>query len=136
MSTADVLRQVWLFSGLTEEQLDAISSFTFQKTFEPGEMIVEEGRTGNGLYMIMSGSEFARASSASSNRLLIRRCNRSVAMIGGYYRYPGQLSIGWDFNRTKREGQCAPATMGRLSRSSRGIYRLARMERRSETSGP
>jgi signal-transduction protein with cAMP-binding, CBS, and nucleotidyltransferase domain len=55
MSTSDVLRNVWLFSGLTDEQLDAISSFTFQKTFEPGEMIVEEGHTGNGLYMIMSG---------------------------------------------------------------------------------
>ena len=55
MSTADVLRQVWLFSGLSEEQLDAVSSFTFQKTFAPGELIVEEGHTGNGLYVVVSG---------------------------------------------------------------------------------
>ena len=41
MSTADVLSNVWLFSGLSEEQLEAMASFTFQKTFEPGEMIVE-----------------------------------------------------------------------------------------------
>ena len=56
MSKADVLRQVWLFAGLDEEQLDAVSSFTFQKSFSPGELIVEEGRTGNGLYAIISGN--------------------------------------------------------------------------------
>ena len=56
MSTADVLRQVWLFAGLDEDQLDAVSSFTFQKSFDPGELIVEEGRTGNGLYAIISGN--------------------------------------------------------------------------------
>ena len=56
MSTADVLRQVWLFAGLDDQQLDAVSSLTFQKTFGPGELIVEEGRTGNGLYAIISGN--------------------------------------------------------------------------------
>ena len=56
MSTADVLSQVWLFAGLDEQQLDAISSLTFQKKFGPGELIVEEGRTGNGLYAIISGN--------------------------------------------------------------------------------
>ncbi len=56
MSTAEVLRQVWLFSGLDEQQLEAVSSFTFQKGFGPGELIVEEGRTGNGLYAIISGN--------------------------------------------------------------------------------
>ena len=55
MSTADVLRQVWLFSGLDQGALDAISGFTFQKTFGPGDLIVEEGRTGNGLYVVISG---------------------------------------------------------------------------------
>ena len=55
MSTADVLSQVWLFSGLGQADLDAMSSFTFQKTFDPGELIVEEGRTGNGLYVVISG---------------------------------------------------------------------------------
>ena len=56
MSTVDVLRQVWLFSGLDEQQLEAVSSLTFQKKFSPGELIVEEGRTGNGLYAIISGN--------------------------------------------------------------------------------
>lgn len=56
MPATEVLGQVWLFSGLTESQLEAVSSFTFQKKFGPGEMIVEEGRTGNGLYIVMSGN--------------------------------------------------------------------------------
>ena len=56
MSTVDVLRQVWLFSGLDQDQLEAVSNFTFQKNFSPGELIVEEGRTGNGLYAIISGN--------------------------------------------------------------------------------
>lgn len=53
--SAEVLRKVWLFSELTDDQLDSISSFTFDKTFETGEVIVEEGQTGNGLYVIVSG---------------------------------------------------------------------------------
>ena len=56
MSTVDILRQVWLFSGLDEQQLEAVSGFTFQKSFGPGELIVEEGRTGNGMYAIISGN--------------------------------------------------------------------------------
>ena len=52
----DVLSRVWLFAGLSEDQLESISSFTFQKAFSPGELIIEEGETGNGLYIIISGN--------------------------------------------------------------------------------
>ncbi len=54
--SAEVLRKVWLFSELTDDQLDSISSFTFEKEFSAGELIVEEGQTGNGLYVIVSGN--------------------------------------------------------------------------------
>ena len=56
MSTADELRRVWLFEELTEDQLDSLSPFTYRKKFGPGELIVEEGHTGNGLYLIVSGN--------------------------------------------------------------------------------
>ena len=56
MSTADELWQVWLFEGLTEDQLNSLSPFTYRKKFGPGELIVEEGHTGNGLYLIVSGN--------------------------------------------------------------------------------
>ncbi len=76
MSTADVLRDVWLFSGLDEQQLDAVSSLTFQKKFGPGELIVEEGRTGNGLYAIISGN--VEAVKALGRLSLNRWCRKSL----------------------------------------------------------
>ncbi len=50
-----ILAKVPLFSGLSEESLEALQGFTFRRTFEPHELIVEEGRTANGLYVILSG---------------------------------------------------------------------------------
>ena len=45
-----------MFEGLTEDQLNSLSPFTYRKKFGPGELIVEEGHTGNGLYVIVSGN--------------------------------------------------------------------------------
>ena len=41
---------------MSEDQLESISSFTFRKAFGPGELIIDEGETGNGLYIIISGN--------------------------------------------------------------------------------
>ena len=46
--SSEALRHVWLLEGLDDDQLDALSAFTFNKTFRSGELIVEEGHTGNG----------------------------------------------------------------------------------------
>ena len=73
MSTVDILRQVWLFSGLDDQQLDAVSSFTFQKSFGPGELIVEEGRTGNGMYAIISGNVEAVKSLGTDQERTVNR---------------------------------------------------------------
>ena len=54
--SVEALRQVWLFSELSDDQLESISTFTFSKSFDPGELIVVEGQTGNGLYVILSGN--------------------------------------------------------------------------------
>jgi CRP-like cAMP-binding protein len=54
-SNADVLSGVWLFAGLDRERLEKLATFTFSKSYTPGDSIVEEGRTGNGLYVITSG---------------------------------------------------------------------------------
>ena len=70
---ADVLSQIWLFAGLSEEQLEAISSFTFQKTFQAGELIVEEGRTGNGCYVILSGEVEVVKALGTDNQLVLAR---------------------------------------------------------------
>jgi nitrite reductase/ring-hydroxylating ferredoxin subunit len=49
------LASVPLFSGLDQTSLESLEAFTFRKTFAAGELIVEEGRTGNGLYVVLSG---------------------------------------------------------------------------------
>ena len=55
MSTADELRRIWLFEGLTEDQLNSLSPFTYRKKFGAGEVVLQEGHTGNGMYLIVSG---------------------------------------------------------------------------------
>ena len=74
MSTVDVLKGVWLLSGLSQDQLHTISSFTFRKAFAPGELIVEEGHTGNGLYVTISGQvEVVKGLGTENQRVLAKR---------------------------------------------------------------
>ena len=56
MSIVDVLKGVPLFAGLDDKALEVLAGFAFPKTFETGELIVEEGRTANGLFIVVSGS--------------------------------------------------------------------------------
>ena len=56
MSNAVALSHIWLFAGLAPQQLEKLTAFTFSKDFQPGDVIVEEGRTANGLYIIATGS--------------------------------------------------------------------------------
>ena len=99
MSAAEVLRRIWLFSGLSQNQLDAISSFTFRATFSPGELIVEEGRTGNGCYVIMAGEvEVVKGLGAESQRVLARRGSGEVfgemALLGEWPRTASIRALG------------------------------------------
>jgi CRP-like cAMP-binding protein len=55
MAMTDVLARVPLFAGMDARAVEAIAGFAFRKTFQEGELIVEEGRTGNGMFIILSG---------------------------------------------------------------------------------
>ena len=78
MST-ETLRRVWLFAGLDQDQLDSISRFTFEKTFAPGELIIEEGHTGNGLYVIASGNvEVVKGLGTENQRVVASRGSGDV----------------------------------------------------------
>lgn len=72
MST-DFLRNVWLFAALSDDQLDAISNFTFQTKFPAGDLIVEEGQTGNGLYVIVSGNVEAVKGYGTENAQVVNK---------------------------------------------------------------
>ena len=56
MANEEMLAGIWLFSGVSKEDLKKLAAFAFTKTYAPGDTIIEEGRTGNGLYVITSGS--------------------------------------------------------------------------------
>ena len=63
-----------MFSELTDDQLESLSSFTFNKSFEPGDLIVEEGQTGNGLYVIVSGNvEVLKGDLTANPQVLAKR---------------------------------------------------------------
>ena len=53
--TESVFASVPMFSDLAPESIERLEAFTFRKSFKPGELIFEEGRTGNGLYVVVSG---------------------------------------------------------------------------------
>ena len=89
--SSEVLRQVWLFEGLDDSQLDALSMFTFNKTFKSGELIVEEGHTGNGLYVIVSGNVEAIKGLDTDRPQVLNRLGAGdvfgeMALLGGWPR--------------------------------------------------
>jgi nitrite reductase/ring-hydroxylating ferredoxin subunit len=49
------LSKVPLFAGLDAKSLENLEAFTFRRTFKAGDLIVEEGRNGNGAYVVLSG---------------------------------------------------------------------------------
>ena len=73
MSNADELGKIWLFAGLDQGQLEAMSTFTFEKSFNPGDLIVEEGHTGNGLYLILSGNVEAVKSLGTDRQQVVNK---------------------------------------------------------------
>jgi 3-phenylpropionate/trans-cinnamate dioxygenase ferredoxin subunit len=50
------LSSVPLFADLDSAAIERLEAFAFRKSFSAGEVIVEEDRTGNGLYVVLSGS--------------------------------------------------------------------------------
>ena len=71
--SSDFLRNVWLFAALSDDQLDVISNFTFNANFAAGDLIVEEGQTGNGLYVIVSGNVEAVKGYGTENAQVLNR---------------------------------------------------------------
>ncbi len=54
-SVISVLHTVPLLAELDDDALDAIADFSFERTFSAGDAILEEGQTGNGMYIVLAG---------------------------------------------------------------------------------
>jgi CRP-like cAMP-binding protein len=55
VDAAETLRNVPLFRGLQEKQITSLARWTTTRNYTPGQVIVNEGQTGLGLYAIQSG---------------------------------------------------------------------------------
>ncbi len=54
-ASAEILAGVWLFQNASKESLEKLAAFAFNRTYKTGDVIVEEGQTGNGVYVIAEG---------------------------------------------------------------------------------
>jgi len=64
----ETLRRVPLFEGLQPKQLKSLARWTTTRTYQPGQVVVNEGQIGMGLYCIQSGSVKITKRSASEER--------------------------------------------------------------------
>jgi CRP-like cAMP-binding protein len=55
VDATETLRRVPLFRGLQDKQLDTLARWTTTRNYAAGQVIVNEGQTGLGLYCIQSG---------------------------------------------------------------------------------
>ena len=55
MSNLDLIRRVPLFSMLTVDQAQAIADSVVKRRFGRGELVVEQGRKSNALYILLNG---------------------------------------------------------------------------------
>jgi CRP-like cAMP-binding protein len=67
------LASVPLLAGLEPSALEALEGLSFRRTFVPGEVILEEGRTGNGLFVVLSGAVEAFKVTAAGGTQVIAR---------------------------------------------------------------
>jgi CRP/FNR family cyclic AMP-dependent transcriptional regulator len=54
-ATIDVLRNLQIFSGLSNDELERVSELCEEKTYVSGEQIFHEGEPGNRLFIVIEG---------------------------------------------------------------------------------
>ncbi|HEX2912078.1 MAG TPA: cyclic nucleotide-binding domain-containing protein [Chloroflexia bacterium] len=94
----DFLKKIYLFSTLTEEQLDPISRLVEERWFEDGTYICHKGDPANELYIIYRGAvEILADEENPSSRLALRRAGEWVgelAFLGEIPRTASMRAIG------------------------------------------
>ena len=55
LSNLDLIRRVPLFSMLTVDQAQAIADSVVKRRFRRGELVVEQGRKSNALFILLNG---------------------------------------------------------------------------------
>src|SRR3972149_3532553 len=91
-TATSLLAQVALFAGLDSAALESLEAFTFRRRFGAKEVIVEEGRTGNGLYVVLSGRVEVVKGLGSATR-------QTVALLGPGEPF-GEMALLGDWRRS------------------------------------
>src|SRR5919199_473025 len=73
VSVMEFLRQLALFSGLTDAELQQLISMGQEVAVEPGDVLMREGDPGDSLYVIISGDVEVTKQSGSSEVVIARR---------------------------------------------------------------
>lgn len=60
MDAADFLKRTTLFSGLSDDGIATVLGTAKERSFAEGDVIIEEGATGRGFYLILEGTAEVR----------------------------------------------------------------------------
>ena len=70
-NSIELLSQVTLFSKLNSRQLRSLADRLIEREYQPGEAIIEQGRQGFGLFVIVSGKAEASYKDDSGNESIV-----------------------------------------------------------------
>jgi CRP-like cAMP-binding protein len=73
MDTANFLHKVPLFQSLNKKQLDQLASWLVKREFKDGQTIVEQGKGGEGFFIIVSGKAEATRLRADGTKVVVNQ---------------------------------------------------------------
>jgi len=73
MDTAKFLSKVPLFQSLNKKQLEQLASWLVKREFNAGQTIVEQGKGGEGFFIIVSGKAEATRTRADGTKIVVNQ---------------------------------------------------------------
>jgi CRP-like cAMP-binding protein len=80
---AGFLREVWLFAGCTDDELEHIASLTTARSAGPGEAICTQGEPGSEFFVLVQGTADAQVDGSTVASLEAGACFGEMALIDG-----------------------------------------------------
>jgi len=85
VSNLDLIRRVPLFSALTEQHAESMAKAVIKRRYKRGEMIVEQGKQTNTLYILLSGRARVLTSHTRGREVILASLNQGD--------YIGEMSL-------------------------------------------
>ena len=107
--TPDVLRQIPIFHGLTDQQLEAVSAVLVRRSVRGGEAIFSEGERSSALYVLTSGTVGTSKSMGLATRGAAQPARQKVLVHLGAPQFFGEMGLLSELDRSATittEGDC------------------------------